>query len=537
MRNKLSQNRKSKLNFRSILTAIFTIAFVLNSLHSFAEVKLPAVFSDNMVLQQNTNARFWGSADPQEKIRIIASWGKELNISADSNGKWSVELPTPSGSHTPQQIIFVGKNKVYLTNILIGEVWLCSGQSNMVWTVRQSNNSYEEIKRANYPSIRFFHIPKAMAWEPQDDVNAHWEACTPESVVNKSAIAYFFGRNLRQELDVPVGLIISAWGGSGAQAWIDKETAGKEGHQDIVDWYNTYEQDMKDIRFEWTKATAEWRANQIEGEARDFSTRPSRHKLPGDNHIPFALYNAMINPIKTFSMKGAIWYQGESNISRANQYRTLFPAMIKSWRNVWNQGDFPFYFVQLAPYHYNDFDGITAAELRDAQSKTLDLVKNTGMVVTTDIGNTLDIHPRKKQEVGNRLALLALHDYGKLDHGFSSPFYESKEISEHSVIISFKYAKRLKPIRGNEISGFTIAGKNQKFVKAKAEIVNGNQLKIWSKDVNKPVAVRYGWSNAPFINLVNEVNLPLSPFKTDNWRDTTEGNIHLDFPETTDISK
>ncbi len=204
--------------------------------------------------------------------------------------------------------------------------------------------------------------------------------------------------------------------------------------------------------------------------------------------------------------------------------------MIKSWRNAWNQGDFPFYFVQLAPYHYNEFDGITSAELRDAQLKTLDLVKNTGMVVTTDIGNSLDIHPRKKQDVGYRLALLALHDYGMLDNGFSSPFYESSKVSGNSVIINYKYANELKTRRGNEIVGLTIAGKNQKFVKAKAEIVNGNQLKVWSDEVKRPVSVRFGWSNAPFVNLVNEVNLPLSPFKTDNWKDTTEGNIHLDFP-------
>jgi sialate O-acetylesterase len=519
MKNPLKSGRKLGL------LLVFLIPFI-----SFADVKLPSVFGDHMILQQDTKARIWGWADAREKITIFTSWGDEIKVSADKQGNWKTEIPTPAGSYTPHQIIVKGKNTIYLRNVLIGEVWLCSGQSNMGWSVRQSNNSYEEIKKANHPAIRFFHVPNAMAWEPQKDVNAHWEICTSETAANRSAIAYFFGRNLKEKLDVPVGLIISAWGGSGAQAWIDKKTAKEEGHKDIVDWYDKHEKKMKEIRFDWLKSTAAWRVNQIEGKPIDYSTRPSRQKLPGDNHIPFALYNAMINPLKTYSLKGALWYQGESNVSRANQYRTLFPAMIKSWRNVWNQGDFPFYFVQLAPYHYNDFNGFKSAELRDAQSETLNKVESTGMVVTTDIGNANDIHPRKKQEVAYRLYLLALNEYGLMNEGYSSPFYKSNDIKKRSLLINFKFAKELNISRGNSIAGLTIAGKDQKFVPAMGEIVNGNELRVWSDKVKKPVAVRYGWSNAPFINIVNEVNLPLSPFKTDDWKDSTEGEIHLDFP-------
>lgn len=502
-----------------ILTMV--LGFVSTAL--WAEVRLPSIFTDNMVLQQNTNARFWGTSDPQEKITIYASWGSELNVSADREGKWSVEVPTPAGSHTPQQLIFKGTNTVYLKNVLIGEVWLCSGQSNMGWPVKQSTNSYEEIKKADYSSIRFFHIPLTMAWEPRDDVDAKWEICTPESAANKSAVAYFFGRKLLQELDVPIGLIQSAWGGSDAQAWIDKETAQMEGLQNIVDWYHAHEQEFKASRFKWNKAVAEWRAKQPEGKPLDYSTRPQRDKIPGDNHMPFGLFNAMIHPIKTFSIKGAIWYQGESNVGRAHQYRTLFPAMIKSWRRAWDQGDFPFFFVQLAPFHYGDFNGVASAELRDAQVKTLDLVKHTGMVVTTDIGNVQDIHPRKKREVGDRLALLALQDYGRLDQGYSSPFYKSHRINGNSLIIDFEHAQGLKISRGSTIEGLTISGKNKKFVTAKGEIIEGNRLKVWSDAIKRPVAVRFGWSNAPFVNLFNEANLPLSPFKTDDWKDTTEG--------------
>lgn len=516
-----------RLNKARVLTAI--LIFMTMSL--WAEVELPSVFADNMVLQQNTEVRLWGSAEQYEKIWVFASWGEEKLIEADAQGKWSMELFTPAGSHTPQQVIFKGENNtIYLKNVLIGEVWVCSGQSNMGWPLKKANDSYEEIKKADYRSLRFFHIPLTMAWEPQDNVNATWEVCTSETAANKSAVAYFFGKELLQELDVPIGLIISAWGGSDAQAWIDKKTAGEEGHQDIVDWYNTHEQELKNHRFKWNKEVAQWRAKQPEDKPIDYSTRPSRQKLPGDNHLPFGLYNAMINPIKTFSIKGAIWYQGESNVQRANQYRTLFPAMIKSWRNVWNQGDFPFYFVQLAPFHANNFKGVASAELRDAQLKTLDVAKNTGMVVTTDIGNAQDIHPRNKQAVGYRLALLALQNYGKLNQGYSSPFYKSSKVNGGSLILDFKHAKALRAGRGKDILGLTIAGKNKKFVKAKGEIINGNQLRVWSEKVKRPVAVRYGWSNAPFLNLFNEERLPLSPFKTDDWKDTTKGKKFRDFP-------
>ncbi|MEM9141468.1 MAG: sialate O-acetylesterase [Bacteroidota bacterium] len=495
-----------------------------------ADVQLPALFSDNMVLQQQANARFWGTANPNESIRITASWGTETTVLADCQGDWAVEIATPKGSHTPQQLVFNGENEIVLRNVLIGEVWLCSGQSNMGWSVKQSNNAYQEILNAQYPLIRFFEVPRNMAWAPQDHVDARWEACSPETVVNTSAVAYFFGRYLQEKLDVPVGLIISAWGGSGAQAWISKEAASAEGQKDIVDWYDTYEPQMKEQRSQWIKEVGAWRAQQPEGKPMDYGTRPSRNKLPGDNHIPFGLYNAMIHPLKSYAIKGALWYQGESNVSRAHQYRTLFPAMIKSWRDAWGQGDFPFYFVQLAPYHYNDIKGVNSAELRDAQLRTLENTVNTGMVVTTDIGDALDIHPRKKQEVGYRLALLALHDYGRLSEGFSSPLYDSYEVQGQSVFVTFKHAKELGAKRGNRLVGFTIAGKDQKFVPAQAEIVNGNQVRVWSSQVKRPVAVRYGWSNAPFLNLFNAAGLPLSPFKTDSWKDTTEGNIHLDYP-------
>ena len=515
--------------FRLTCTPVLALILMLPSV-SWADIRLPSIFGDHMVLQQNTQARLWGNADAFEDIRIISSWGAELDIKADGQGSWQAQIATPEGGHVPQQIILKGKNEVILRNVLIGEVWLCSGQSNMGWSVKQSNGAYEEILNAKYPSIRFFHVPHTLAWKPENDVDARWQQCTPATVPTQSALAYFFGRELIGELDVPVGLIVSAWGGSGAQAWIDKENARKEGLGEIVDWYDKHEQALQEYRFEYLKASAEWRAGQPEGAPISWETRPKRN-LPGDQHIPFALYNGMIHPIKTYSLKGAIWYQGESNVGRANQYRALFPAMIRSWRKVWELGDFPFYYVQLAPFHYSDYDGVKSAELRDAQLQTLKIEKNTGMVVTTDIGDINDIHPRNKQEVGRRLAMLALHnDYKKLDGTFSSAFYKSHSIEGNKVVISFEHAQELK-VKGSEIVGFTIAGKNQVFVNAKAKVVNSNQVEVWSEKIKRPVAARFGWSNALVTNLFNEVNLPVSPFKTDDGKDTTEGNIHLDFPQ------
>jgi sialate O-acetylesterase len=506
---------------RIICLFLFLIPFSV-----LAEVSLPSVFADNMVLQQKSKASFWGKADVGEKISVTTTWGEKKSFTADSKGEWSVKLSTPKGSYTAQEITIKGENEIILSNVLIGEVWLCSGQSNMGWSVKQSDNAEKEIKNANYPNIRFFHIPNILAWEPQYDVDAEWKVCSPETTARESASAYFFGRELHQKLDVPIGLIVCAWGASGAQAWIDKESAAKEGHQDIVDWYNKNEAKLKKYRKEFVDGVAVWKKQQKEGEEPNWKTRPKR-KIPGDQNIPFALYNGMIHPIKTFTMQGAIWYQGESNVARANQYRTLFPAMIRSWRKVWNQGDFPFYQVQIAPFHYRDSLGVTSAELRDAQLKTLDIEKNVGMIVTSDISFANNIHPRNKQEVGKRLAMLALHnDYKTLDENYSSAFYKSAKIKGNKVTINFKHAEKLK-VDGNEITGLIIAGDDRKFVQAKAKIVKGNQLEVWADGIANPASVRFGWSNAFQTNLFNEIDLPVSPFKTDNWDDTTKGEIHL----------
>lgn len=494
-----------------------------------AAVELPNIFGDHMVLQQNTDARFWGTADPGEQVTITASWGAETTTVTDPKGNWAIELATPAGSFEPRSIRFAGSNVKELNQVLIGEVWLCSGQSNMGWRVNQSNNAEEEIANADHPSIHFISVPTKFAWEPQSDIEAAWQVCSPESVLELSAAAYFFARELTGKLDVPIGLIVSAFGASTADAWLEPKLAVEYGFQHLVDWFDTHKGTMRDYRTEWLAQLAAWRAQQPENEKPDFSTRPKR-PLPGDQLLPFGLYNGMLHPLKTYSIRGALWYQGESNVPRAHQYRTLFPAMIRSWRTLWDQGDFPFYYVQIAPFHYKNPEGASSAELRDAQLKALQFEPNLGMIVISDIGNVDNIHPRNKQDVGRRLALLALHhDYGKIKGPHSSAFYRSHQIRKDRIRISFDHAKRLR-VHGDEIIGFTIAGQDQQFVAAKAKIVKGNQVEVWSPDVLSPRAVRYGWTNAAGTNLFNEIDLPVSTFKTDPWRDTTEGKLYLDFP-------
>lgn len=500
---------------------LFCLLALLISSTAYAKVTLPSIFSDGMILQQKSKASIWGKANAGEQITIATSWGAKKTFRADNQGSWSVKIPTPKGSYEKESISIEGENKINLQDILIGEVWICSGQSNMEFNVGIADNAQEEIKNANYPNIRFFRVPKILAWEPDDVADAQWQTCTPETVGSESAVAYFFGRKLHKELNVPIGLIVAAWGGSDILAWIDKNNMSKGGHQEIVDWYNEHEASIKEQKAKYLKLFAAWKSLPNEGKKPDLKSKP-KSKL-ADQHIPFALYNGMIHPIKTYTIQGAIWYQGENNVPRANQYRSLFPLLINSWRAIWGQGDFPFYYVQIAPFHYDNPAGVTSAELRDAQLKTLGLVKNTGMVVPTDISVSDNIHPKNKQEVGRRLALLTLHNDYKTNHSnFSSPFYKSHRIKGNKVTIKFDFAEQLKT-KGNKVIGFMIAAKDEKFVPAEAKIIHNNQVEVWSDQISKPAAVRFGWVNSLKTDLFNELDLPVSPFKTDNWKDTTVG--------------
>jgi sialate O-acetylesterase len=416
-----------------------------------------------------------------------------------------VKIDTPAASDKPHDLKIKGSNEIVLKDVLVGEVWICSGQSNMQWSVNASKNANEEKASADHPQIRLFTVPSdkampspepqkdfALEAQPQEGGNLKWNVCSPNTVGNFSAVGYFFGRKLNSELKIPIGLINSSWGGTICEAWTSKGAL---------------------------EADKEWLMPLVER---------SKNFQAGNPNQASVLYNGMIQPLVPFAIRGAIWYQGESNKSRAEQYATLFPAMIKDWRAKFGQGDFPFLFVQLAPYAYSrdaekkPMDSKELPELWEAQSKTLAL-PNTGMAVTTDITEINDIHPKNKQDVGLRLALWALaNTYDKKDLVYSGPLYDSMSVEAGKIRIKFKHANGLQSSDSQPLNSFTIAGDDEKFVPAKAEI-DGDTIVVSSPDVSKPVAVRFGWNDLATPNLVNKAGLPASPFRTDKFKLVTAG--------------
>jgi len=431
----------------------------------------------------------------------------------------------PAGG--PFQMTVTGKNTIVLNNILVGEVWVASGQSNMEWPVALSNNAEQEIVSANYPQIRLFVVPKAVSGYPRKDLSGGaWQPCTPEAVRDFSAVAYFFARELHRALKVPVGVIMAAWGGTPAESWTSKPTllSIPSLRYLVENWRNAernYPQALENYRqrlAEWERAVEQARAEgKPEPKKPDFPQDPRRNLWK-----PSGLFNAMIAPIVPYAIQGAIWYQGESNVGRAYEYRTLFPAMIRDWREVWGQGDFPFLFVQLANFMPTRPEpGESAwAELRQAQLLTLSLPK-TGMAVAIDIGDANDIHPRNKQDAGKRLALNALAiAYGE-KVVYSGPIYARMKREGNAVRLYFQHVDGgLTTPNGEPLKGFAIAGADRKFVWAEARI-EGSMVVVHSSQVPQPVAVRYGWADNPVCNLYNKVGLPASPFRTDDWPGVT----------------
>ncbi len=630
-----------------------------------AEVKLPRIFSSNMVLQQGIEIPVWGWANKGEQITVTLN-KNSVRTKTDSNGKWMVKLPVQQygGPHT---LTVKGKNTIVFDNILIGEVWVCSGQSNMEWRVVQSANAENEIASANFPKIRLFTVPKAVAQFPQDDISSgEWVECTPETVPNFSAVGYFFGRDIFKELNVPIGLIHTSWGGTVAETWSSAETISNDpdlksklaelqqmdlskyqaekmaqikkilggeipdndlgmensipvwsavdfddnnwktlktpmywepqGYMDIdgIAWYRkeiqlTEQQtntnailhlgkiDDSDITFmngiEIGKTEGLYdkgriytidrkylnpgknmivvRVNDTGGNggiwgnpedqflaigsekvdiSGDWKFKISKATVSsvnvGPNSYPTLLFNGMVNPILPYGIKGAIWYQGESNADRAKQYQRVFPDMIKDWRTHWKQGDFPFLFVSLANFNPPVETPAESnwAELREAQTKTLSL-PNTGMALAIDIGEANDIHPKNKQDVGKRLALNALKIAYKKDIVYSGPMYKSVEFKEGKAFITFsETGSGLKAKdKYGYLKGFTIAGADKKFHWAKAEIVDNNTVVVYSDKITDPKSVRYGWANNPDdVNLYNIEGLPANPFRTDDWPRITQ---------------
>jgi sialate O-acetylesterase len=463
------------MNTRLKIIAVLIICGL--SVQSYSQIKLPSIFGDNMVLQQNSEATVWGWGEPGSEIKISGSWSKDTVKTKISNqSAWKVKLKTPAAGG-PFLISIKGNEEVILNNVMIGEVWICSGQSNMEWSADSKIiNSEEEVKNANYKDIRFFHVKKMGSETAQNNCFAKWEECSPSTMHSFSAIGYFFGRNLHQNLNIPIGIIEVAWGGTPAEVWMKAGLVESDPMlQACAAKLNT---------FDW------W---------------PSK---------PGVVYNGMIAPMVPYRIAGAIWYQGESNADNPESYQKLFKTLIENWRLDFGT-DFPFYYVQIAPYTYGQ--STRAAMIREMQTQSMDIPK-TGMVVVSDlVDDVKNIHPRNKQDVGKRLADWALAEtYGVKGLVYKHPVYESMSVEKNKIRISFANANNGLTVHGDNIVCFEIAGADKIFIPAKAKI-EGSTVLVWAKELKTPVAVRFSYSNDAIGNLFGKEGLPVVPFRTDNW--------------------
>lgn len=454
------------------------LSFWLSGLQ--AQISLPAVFTDYMVLQQNSEVPVWGWANASSKIKVTGSWAPKDTATTvvGSDGYWQVSLKTaPAGG--PYTLNIQGNGSRELKDVMLGEVWLCSGQSNMEWTPDSNiDNKDAEIAAADYPNIRFFHISRRGAADPQNNCEASWETCTPQRMRRTSAVAYFFGRDLQKTLNVPIGLIVSAWGGTPAEVWTPKEAVLSD----------------EKIRTAMPAKTYPW--------------------WPVE---PGVLYNQMIHPIIPYCLAGAIWYQGESNRDHAASYAALLKTMIDSWRTGFKK-DFPFYLVQIAPHTYQATDNGPAL-VRESQEWISRTVPGTGMVVVSDlVSDVRNIHPTDKQHVGQRLANLALgKTYHRLQGGYESPVFKKMTVNKNKATLTFLHAENGLVCKNKQITGLQVAGEDGVFVEGKAEIKD-NVLIVSSPRIKLPVSVYYCFDDATIGNLYNKEGLPVAPFRTErNW--------------------
>ena len=501
-------------------------AFALNTPVA-ANVTLAPPFTSHAVLQQGRPVPVWGKAAPGEAVTV--TFGVQtLSTKAAANGRWRVDLAPLNASTSPADLVVTGKNTFTLTDILVGEVWLCSGQSNMAFFVKWAGNAKQEIAEANHPNIRHFGVEKASASTPAETLKGNWEVCTPANAGGFSAVAYYFARELQQTLNVPVGLVNSSYGGTPVESWMSEAALKSDpAFQPVFDR-------MAKMTAEWPATLAKYHADtegwkQAEAAAKTagekFTTPAPRQPVgPGHPYTPMVEYNAMLHPLVPYALRGAIWYQGEGNVSRASEYHALFSALIVQWRREWAQGDFPFYFVQLPNFKADDPQGTSWPALREAQSKTL-TVPNTGMAVAIDIGESDNLHPHNKQEVGRRLALLALtRTYGKTERGDSGPVFTTADFKTAAPSVHVHFDKESVPLKNANptdsaaVLGFELAGADQVFHSAAARIdTDGQSVLVEASGVPAPVALRYAWRNAPDASLHNTAGLPAAPFRTDSW--------------------
>ena len=509
------------------LNPLYPIVLILASAlapPTFADVRLPKIFGDHMVLQCDSPLPIWGWAEPGEQV-IVEFRGQIDSTSANAQGEWKVVLlPVKAGG--PHVLTVAGTNSIELQNVLVGEVWLCSGQSNMEMGVSLCLNPEAEIAAANHPQIRLFQIPKKLSAEPQTDLEANWTRCTPETITKGgwggfSAAAYYFGRHLQRELDVPIGLIQAAWGGTRIEPWIPPAgfaavPAVRDIYQQLQlqnprsDLYKEHLGDVLDEIEDWLNAARA--ARQREEPVPEMPTYPPELLPPNDPQQPAVLYNAMIHPLVPFALRGAIWYQGESNHTEGMHYTEKMKALIGGWRGLWPSGEFPFYYVQIAPYSYGDEAADVLPKFWEAQTAALE-IPHTGMVVIHDVGDLNDIHPKNKQEIGRRLALVALAKTYNQEVVYSGPLYRSMQIKGDKIHLRFEHGGGLQTREGAAPDHFEVIDQERGgFVRATAEIV-GDEVVVSAPGVANPVAVRFAWHKLAEPNLVNAAGLPAVPFR------------------------
>ncbi len=490
------------------------LAIFLASHSVQAALKMPNIFGDHMVVQQKMPIKVWGWTNPGQEVSVELA-GKSVSAKANSDGRFDVSLPEmPAGG--PHTMTIRADDTITFEDVLVGEVWICSGQSNMQWNVNNSTNPDLERLTAKYPGIRMINFPQVGTQEPILTHDRQWMLCNSETVGNFSAVGYFFARQLHKTIDVPVGMINNAWGGSACEAWINRDVLNAdELYKPLMDRWAGLEKQFADLSAktnlsEDEKKTLQGLTNQMKGNSR-----------------PANIYNGVLKSHLGYTIRGAIWYQGESNAGRAYQYRDLFPLMISNWRQEWGQGDFPFYWVQLADFKVEKPEPAESdwAELREAQTMTMSRLPHTGEAVIIDIGEGKDIHPKNKVDVGKRLARWALaNEYG-VNVPFHSPQYKSMEKQDGKIILSFDYVDGgWRPFDVGNPVGFAIAGEDKKFVWADAKILPDGRIEVSSSSVPNPASVRYAWADNPVCNMFDGAGLPLTPFRTDDWPGVTINN-------------
>ena len=505
-----------RYNLRDSVFGFLVSVFFL-VLPASGNIEVAGIFSDNMVLQRQLPVKVWGWGDVGENVTVRIA-GKKGSGVCGRDGKWMVTLEA-SEAGGPFELVIEGKNKISFSNVMFGEVWVCSGQSNMQFGIASVVNAEEEIKNADYPNIRLFSVPNRISGLAKEDLKSRWLVCSPKTIRNRwgsfSAVGYFFGRELHKEVGVAIGLINSSWGGSHIEAWIPENGFGASGELTALSKF--VKQTNEDYRAKLMREIEN--ANErSSGFGTPFVLAKHPFDVAGGTYPqnPTCLYNSMINPIVGFGIRGAIWYQGESNHADGMLYYEKMKALIGSWRDIWGVGDFGFYYAQLAPHDGSLYKKHELPILCQAQLKALE-IENTGMAVTNDlVDNVRDIHPKNKQDVGKRLALWALaKTYGKKGIVYSGPLFESMRVEGDSIRVSFSHTgSGLMSRDEKELNWFEIAGEDRNFVKANARI-EGDTVVVCSEEIKEPAAVRYGWDKTAMPNLCNKEGLPASAFNTD----------------------